>query len=448
MNVLFSNPPWWPQAPVQKFQGADFYAAGVRAGSRWPFTMAVPFPPDNFRFGAYLPYPFFMGYASTYLAKQTQANVFFRDSIALRESYATYVSFLDQHSFDFIFIESATPSWEHDKEVIKFIKHRFPSAKIVVTGPISSLGDRLFSEVDIHAVIRGEYEKGAVKVINGATGTIDYDLLTVAEMNSAPYPYFDEVIAHRYWDANPVGCQAPQGQVWTSRGCPYKCIFCVWPATMTGNDPDGTGKRSVRHYSPEYMEGYLTHLIERYKFKTFYFDDDTFNLGDKHVKAMCNVMRKLNIPWSAMCRADTSSMELWQEMKDSGCFGIKLGFESGNQHVVDHIVNKKLDLKEAREVALHIKSLGMTLHGTFTFGLPGETNEQMADTRRYIESIPFDSTQTSGCAEIEGTPLHTLAQGKSIKNYSGARFSDDYIRDSDGANKMRKIIQIMNKESS
>ena len=85
-------------------------------------------------------------------------------------------------------------------------------------------------------------------------------------------------------------------------------------------------------------------MVGRYSFNTIYFDDDTFNLGNRHVLNMCEVMRKINKPWAAMCRADTIKMETWKVMKDSGCFGVKLGFESGNQFVVDKIVNKHLDL--------------------------------------------------------------------------------------------------------
>ena len=103
--------------------------------------------------------------------------------------------------------------------------------------------------------------KASSACLNGAGGLIDFDLLTLEEMNAAPFPYVDATYAHRYWDANPRGTMPPQAQVWSSRGCPYKCIFCVWPATMTGNDPDGTGKRSVRHYKPDYMEAFLTELV-------------------------------------------------------------------------------------------------------------------------------------------------------------------------------------------
>jgi radical SAM superfamily enzyme YgiQ (UPF0313 family) len=443
VKVLFSNPPWWGEIKpcVDQATGRRFlmYTAGARAGSRWPFTFLINTPPDFTNNSNTQPYPFFMGYATTYVAKATGADVTFRDSIALRESYERYYAYLGGEKFDYIVIESASPSWEHDREVIAQIKRISPQSRIIVTGPITSLGVQLLETTPIHASARGEYEKGVTKVLQGADGVVDFDLLTLEEMNKAPFPYYDAVYAHRYFDSNPLGQQMPQAQVWSSRGCPFKCIFCVWPATMTGNDPDGTGKRSVRHYSADYMEAFLTELVGKYGYKCIYFDDDTFNLGDKHVERMCAVMRKIGLPWSAMCRADTSRMDLWREMKQSGCFGVKIGFESGNQTVVDKIVNKRLDLEYARQAVAEIKRLGMTVHGTFTYGLPGETTEQMLETKRYRDSLGLDTCQESGCAEIEGTPLHSLSNQNSLAKYSGAKLDEGYVRETDGRVKYEKL---------
>ncbi|MBM3600758.1 MAG: radical SAM protein [Alphaproteobacteria bacterium] len=442
-RVLFANPPWWlSPGRGRRPDGAefDYWLAGVRAGSRWPFTLPTFCAPDNFRFGGYLPYPFFLGYAASYARAKTGADVVLRDSIAMRESYDRFLAFVAAGRFDIMFFESATPSWEHDSALIRRIKALHPDMKIAVTGPIASVAERVFKEAPVAAVIRGEYEKGSVRVIEGAEGLIDFDLLTEEEMNAAPIPHYDQKIGHRYWDSNPKGQKPPHAQVWSSRGCPYKCIFCVWPATMTGNDPDGTRKRSVRQYSADYMEAFLTELIGRFQYRSIYFDDDTFNLGDRHVLAMCGVMTKLGVPWSAMCRADTIKPDTWKAMRDSGCFGVKIGFESGNQHVVDNIVNKRLDLEAARETVHLLKRLGMTVHGTFTYGLPGETREQMLDTKRFIASLDFDSVQESGTAEIEGTPLHTLASAGELKRYKAARLDEDYERDTDGARKARRLV--------
>jgi radical SAM superfamily enzyme YgiQ (UPF0313 family) len=208
---------------------------------------------------------------------------------------------------------------------------------------------------------------------------------------------------------------------------------------MTGNDPDGTGKRSVRHYTPEYMEAFLSELTGKYGYSSIYFDDDTFNIGNSHVLKMSEVMKKINLPWSAMCRADTSRMESWKIMRDSGCYGVKLGFESGNQWVVDNIVNKHLDLDIATKAVHELKRLGMTVHGTFTYGLPGETHEQMMDTKRFVNSLPLDTWQESGCAAIEGTPLSNLEEEKVQKAFPGAVADDNYVLEADGAKKWRDL---------
>ena len=442
MKVLFSNPPWWVgQENVVDRNGVEgtVWTGGVRAGSRWPFTLNLRSAPDRFVWGDYRPYPFFMGYAASYAARETQIQMAFRDSIALAESYDAYFQHLREARYDLIFIESATPSWDHDRALIRTLNKVLPEVSVAVTGPISANAESVLALDNVVACIKGEYEKGTVKVIEGATGVIDHDLLTREEMNASPFPYMDALHAHRYWDANPKGQLRPHAQVWSSRGCPFKCIFCVWPAAMTGNDPDGSAKRSVRHYSPEYMEAYLTELVERFGYQSIYFDDDTFNLGNSHVVRMCEVMQRVGLPWSAMCRADTIRMETWKLMREAGCFGVKIGFESGNQWVIDNIVNKHLDLDYARTVVEECKRLGMTVHGTFTYGLPGETREQMMDTKRFIASLPLDTYQESGTAEIEGTPLATFSQGGQVTGYDGAHADADYQPDTDGARKWRAL---------
>ncbi len=451
-RVLFSNPPWWvSQNPcvLNAQENASLQKAGVRAGSRWPFTYDGLSTPGNRNLQDYVPYPFFMGYAASFVAKHTGATVRMRDSIAIRESYESYFLYLLQNRFDFIFIESASPSWEHDRALISQITTMLPATVIAVTGPIATTGDSVLRESQADAVIKGEYEKGAVRVIDGGSrGVLDFDLLTVAEMNAAPFPYMDSLIWDKYWDANPRGQKQPQLQAWTSRGCPYKCIFCVWPAAMTGNDPDGTGKRAVRHYSADYMQAYLDEMTFRYPadqskdWGCLYFDDDTFNLGDRHTLDMCDVMHRVSLDWSAMCRADTIKRKTWRAMRDAGCFGVKIGFESGNQQVVDTIVNKRLDLEAAADTVAYLKEIGMTVHGTFTYGLPGETREQRMDTKAYIArllQLGMDTYQESGCAEIEGAPLRTLAERGSLAAFPGAHADAGYQPMANGSEKLQVI---------
>ena len=428
--IVFSNPPWW-----------ENNICGVRAGSRWPHTYPAQFNrPDNFQFGEYIPFPFFMGYATSY-ARKAGHKAELRDSIATRESYQSYFAWLKKTDPEFLVIETATPSWAHDQKVIQEIKRILPDIKIILTGTISAVSPQeIIEKKGVFAVVKGEYEKGVLRAVEKG-GVIEAELLSQKEMNEAPFPEYPIECWDHYCDHQPRGQKFPHAQVWASRGCPFKCIFCVWPAAMTGNDPDGKGKRTVRYYTPEYMENFLGYLIKRFPFKSIYFDDDTFNLGNKHTLEMCEIMGKIGLPWSAMCRADTIPIETWKIMKDSGCFGVKLGFESGSQYVVDHIVNKHLNLDEGAGVVRHLKEIGMTVHGTFTVGLPGETAEQRQETIKFIKSLPFDSYQLSGTAEIEGTPLATLRKEGHLEKYDGAKIDDSYILESDGHKKFKAVVQ-------
>jgi radical SAM superfamily enzyme YgiQ (UPF0313 family) len=128
-------------------------------------------------------------------------------------------------------------------------------------------------------------------------------------------------------------------------------------------------------------------------------------------------------------------------MSDNGCMGVKIGIESGSQIVVDKIVNKHLDLKYAQEVVSHIRTLGMSVHGTFTYGLPGETKENMIETKKFIQSTEFSTVQESGTAEIEGTPLHNLVKEKELSAYPGANLDKNYDRQIDGGKKWQSLVK-------
>ena len=104
---------------------------------------------------------------------------------------------------------------------------------------------------------------------------------------------------------------------------------------------------------------------------------------------MCEMMKELNIPWYAMCRADTVSLNVWDKMKRKWLPSVKIGVESGDQYVVDKIVNKHLDLELTKKMVKHCVSIGLSVHGTFTLGHPGETEEQQYKTLKFIKDTPF-----------------------------------------------------------
>lgn len=422
MRILFSNPPWWVRGD------RDEVRAGIRAGSRWPFTVQTNSRYDAPAANEYLPYPMFMGFAASWCQRAfPDSQVVLRDSLARRESYATFLNYVATFKPDFVVFETATPSWEHDKHVCRLINEAHPAARIIITGTITTTRSDEIIGLGYSAVL-GEYEKGVVSVLKDwqFPVCVKHDLLTPEEMNAAPFPMYDEPYALTYFDACPTGQESPELVLWTSRGCPYKCCFCAWPAVMTNNDPDGNSPRKVRFYSPEYIEGWIrARLAKNPGIKSIRLDDDTMNLGDKHTLGIAQAMKRIGLPWSAMCRADTIKLATWNIMQECGCFGVKIGMESGSQTVIDTIVNKKLDLGDIEHRILpYLKSIGLKVHTTWTVGLPGETPTQANETLRMIERLYtaglHQTHQLSGTATIEGTPMDKIAQGQSLKAYPGA----------------------------
>lgn len=442
MKIAFLNPPWWTIED-------DNLRHGIRAGSRWPFTQKAAYMPDDFCFGQYTPFPHFLAHAGSYTKMLLpDAEVVVRDSVARGESYQKFEEWMVGEKPDWAVLETASASLEHDLRLIRY----YADVKWILCGPIDKADHlRIFQECpNVDSIVQGEYDKQVALAIRSSPKSglskliLGHDLLTKDEMSSPPYPLWDEDCWDHYADACPKGTTFPQLQMWTSRGCPYKCCFCVFPAVMTGNDPDGTQTRSVRFHSPQWVENYIWDRLSKHKFSSIYLDDDTFNLNNNHTIAISRVMNKIGLPWSAMCRADTIPNSTWEIMKQCGCFGVKLGFESGSQYVIDHIVNKRLDLKKAFETALWLQlDLGINVHTTWTINLPGETDEmrqQTLDTiKRMYDEGAHSTHQLSGTSTIDGTPLSLIAKGQKLEKYDGAIADSTFVVDADGQRKIEQL---------
>lgn len=449
MKILFSNPVWWSKGEHGELR------AGIRAGSRWPFSVGTRSKPDQPAYGEYLPYPMFLGFAASWCQREfPDAEVVLRDSLARRESYATFLEYIAAFKPDFVVVETATPSWEHDRHVCKLIQEAHNDAKIIITGTITTTRHGEINALGYWAV-KGEYEKGVCEVIRDyqkpqyrGPFTVEHMLLTAEEMNAAPYPMYDERYALAYLDSCPTGQEQPELTVWTSRGCVFKCCFCAWPAVMTNDDPDGNKARKMRFYSPEYVEGWIrSRLAMNPGIQSIRLDGDTENMGDKHTLGICAAMKRIGLPWSAMCRADTVSLSTWDAMKDAGCFGVKIGMESGSQRVVDEIVNKKLNLADINgRILPHLKSIGLNVHTTWTVGLPGETYSEANETLHMIEWLYthglHKTHQLSGTATIEGTPLDSVARGEKLKAYPGAT-NEGFSVSGDGQSKVESMFRAL-----
>ncbi len=188
---------------------------------------------------------------------------------------------------------------------------------------------------------------------------------------------------------------------YTGRGCPAQCSFCLWPQTVGGN--------KYRARSPENVAAEMSHARRLFpQVKEFFFDDDTFTAYQPRAREIAKHLGKLGLMWSCNARANVNR-ETLETMHDNGLRLLLVGYESGNQQILDNI-RKGIRLEEAREFTKNCRELGITIHGTFILGLPGETLETIRQTLEFAKELDVFSIQVSLAAPYPGTELYRQAK--------------------------------------
>jgi hopanoid biosynthesis associated radical SAM protein HpnJ len=192
----------------------------------------------------------------------------------------------------------------------------------------------------------------------------------------------------------------PYVSFYTGRGCHSRCTFCLWPQTVGGHQ---YRVRSAERVVEE------VRLIQRYfpQVKEVFFDDDTFTDDRPRAEEIARRLGKLGVTWSCNAKANVPYDTL-KVMRDNGLRLLLVGYESGNQQIL-HNIRKGLRVERAREFTRDCRRLGITIHGTFIVGLPGETKETIQETIRFAKAINPHTIQVSIAAPYPGTRLHREA---------------------------------------
>jgi radical SAM superfamily enzyme YgiQ (UPF0313 family) len=192
----------------------------------------------------------------------------------------------------------------------------------------------------------------------------------------------------------------PYVSLYTGRGCTSRCIFCLWPQTIGGNR---YRVRSAEHVYEEMKRA--TSLFPQVK--EFFFDDDTFTDNRPRAEEIARKLKTLGITWSCNAKANVPYDTL-KIMRENGLRLLLVGFESGNQDILNGI-RKGIRVDRAREFVQNCKRLGIKIHGTFILGLPGETSATMRQTMEYARELDVDTIQVSLAAPYPGTELYARA---------------------------------------
>jgi anaerobic magnesium-protoporphyrin IX monomethyl ester cyclase len=383
-RIFLGNAPW---------RKPGYY--GVRAGSRWPH-----FEDQNME---YMPFPFFLAYAAAIL-EDDDFPVLLVDAIAENIDNDAFLSRMRGFKPDVIVLEVSTNSIAWDMAILKRIRAEFPEALLIAAGLHSEMyrPEFLRENPEIDAVLVGEYEFTLREFcqrkedglplagIKGVIIRIEQEIHDAGrrplepDLTRYPWParHFLPMFAYR---DEPGNLPRPSVQIWASRGCPFHCSFCAWPQIMYDSH-----KYRVRPI-PDVVDE-MEWLAKEYGFASAYFDDDTFNVGKPRMLEFAREVssRNLDLPFGIMARADLMDREILEALREAGLWGLKYGVESAEQSLLDHC-GKGLDIRKVRESIRITHELGIKMHLTFMFGLPGET----LDTARRTIDMALESAPES-----------------------------------------------------
>jgi radical SAM superfamily enzyme YgiQ (UPF0313 family) len=142
--------------------------------------------------------------------------------------------------------------------------------------------------------------------------------------------------------------------------------------------------------------------------KELFFDDDTFTDDRPRAEAIARGLARLGITWSCNAKANVPR-ETLRVLADNGLRLVVAGYESGSQQILNN-VKKGLRVDRARRFAADCRDLGITVHGTFILGLPGETRQTIEETIRFAREVNPHTIQVSVAAPYPGTELYRSAQ--------------------------------------
>jgi len=319
--------------------------------------------------------------------------------------------------YDLVIMHTSSPSFPTDAKVAELLKEENPRLKVGMVGakvavdPAGSLG----ASAAIDFVAREEFDYTCKEVAEGrdlATipglsfrrpdGKIEHnpERPMIENMDELPWVtpvYQRDLTIENYF----IGyLQHPYVSFYTGRGCRSKCTFCLWPQTVGGHRYRVRSAQSV-------IEEVRWIKENMPQVKEIFFDDDTFTDFRPRAEEIARGLGKLGVTWSCNAKANVP-YETLKVMRDNGLRLLLVGYESGNDQIL-HNIRKGLRTDIARRFTSDCRKLGVTIHGTFILGLPGETAETIRETIRFAVDINPHTIQVSLAAPYPGTQLYQQA---------------------------------------
>src|SRR5260370_112145 len=387
LKTLFLNPP-----SFENFDGG--------AGSRWPATREV----ESYWYPVWLAYPAAM-LEGARLLDAPPRHLSGEETVKIAKDY------------EFLVLFTSTPGFPGDIGLAQAIKDSNPKIKIAFVGPhVSVLPEeslRKCSAIDF--VCRKEFDYAVVDFANVKpleeilgisyfkNGSVVHnpDAPQIQDLDALPHVtevYKRDLDVTRY---DVPFLLYPYVSLYTTRGCPAQCTFCLWPQTLSGHP---WRKRSTDDVAREMAKAkeYWPNV------KEFFFDDDTFNIQKARTIELCAKLKPPKLTWSSTSPV-TTDFETLKPMKEAGCRLLIVGYESGDPQILKNI-KKGATVERAREFTRDCHKLGLVIHGDFILGLPGETRESIRNTIDFAKQIDCETIQVSIAHAFPGTEFFDYAK--------------------------------------
>lgn len=375
------------------------------AGARWPSTRET----FSFWYPIWLAYPAGLIEGSR-LLDAPPAGLGFKETLEIAKGY------------DMVALFTSSAGFHQDVKLARMMKEQNPNQLIVFVGPHADvLADKILREFSvIDCVVRKEMDYTLLELAQDhpfkdilglswreKSGSVVHNEERPLMKDLDPLPFVSDVYKRDLdiFKYNLPYAAYPYVSIYTTRGCPALCTFCLWPQTMAGHL---WRKRS----SDNVIEEMLKIRKEMPEVKEIVIDDDTFTIDTKRVVELCGKMAPHNFTW--MCNArTTASWESLKAMKEAGCRRVDVGFESGDDQILKNI-KKGSTVETSRNFVKMCKKLGLDIHGDFIVGLPGETRATIEKTIRFAKELDLATIQVSIAQPLVGTEMYNEAKEKGM----------------------------------